>query len=719
MALGCAGFDGFSSSPVLHDLAAEDLAGVGSPPIDRVSRIFDPGEGEVDLAELISRSAKADVVFLGEIHTDETTHRLQLWILMQLAAARGGEVVLAMEQFERDSQAAIDEYLAGSIDEPTFRKRARLWANYDADYRPLIEFAKARGLAVVASNAATPVRRKLAMEGRKAFDALSDDERKLVAKEMLPHTDAYWKRVEEATSGHGAMGLATPDDADAKLFSGQSVWDNTMAESIALSLERWPSRLVVHVNGGFHSEYFDGTVSQLKKRAPEATVITIATEPVDDLFGAEPPQDPSVASFVALVARIAASAQDDLYTVRVDRDFEFRVFRPSGVKTPPLLVCLPEEGVSTSEAETRYRARFGKHAAIVTIVPPVRDTGADFGESGRFFGTAGSFSNDLELAVNGTRGAVEYVLRRFDVDPARVVVVGTGDAARVAVAAALDARFPLRTAIALEPGAPGRLAELGSKRESETPARSVRAMTTPAATEAWTAETQRQHDLGLDATTVAISEDPWQRSRQWDEMVHDALLLPCPPAPAERRHIVLSTDSPRARIWAQTLAARHGEDQTIAILSPAEASARGEDLHASTPIDVTIAADSLRRPHAIPRAPGAFGGTTLVVVPADATDRDAWLALEKDDPLNKESRFHRLRVAFDAGGPSLDEALARLKEEGRKNVMIVPATFCADGEAMHALKTATTARAAEMTLSFSPGLGGTIVPTGAVAAPKS
>lgn len=243
-------------------------------------------------------------------------------------------------------------------------------------------------------------------------------------------------------------------------------------------------------------------------------------------------------------------------------------------------------------------------------------------------------------------------------------------------------------------------------------------MTAPSATEAWTAETQRQHGLGLDATTVAISEDPWQRSRQWDEMVHDALVLPCPPAPAERRHIVLSTDSPRARIWAQTLAARHGEHMTIAILSPAEASARGEDLHASTAIDITIAADSLRRPHSIPRAPGAFGGTTLVVVPATATDRDAWLELEKDDPLNKESRFHRLRVAFDAGGPSLEEALAKLKEEGRKNVMIVPATFCADGDEMQRLKAATAARAAEMTLSFSPGLGGTIVPTDTVAAPK-
>ena len=52
---------------------------------------------------------------------------------------------------------------------------------------------------------------------------------------------------------------------------------------------------------------------------------------------------------------------------------------------------------------------------------------------------------------------------------------------------------------------------------------------------------------------------------------------------------------------------------------------------------------------------------------------------KQDDPLAKQSRFHRVRIATTSGELALPAVLTQLLEKGRKNVLIVPAVFCADG----------------------------------------
>src|ERR1035437_8259771 len=87
-------------------------------------------------------SMLADVLFLGEQRDDPATHRLEAATLEGLARRRGS-VVLAMEMFERDVQPSLDDYLAGRSTEGDFLARSRPWPRYRADYRPLVEFARA------------------------------------------------------------------------------------------------------------------------------------------------------------------------------------------------------------------------------------------------------------------------------------------------------------------------------------------------------------------------------------------------------------------------------------------------------------------------------------------------------------------------------------------------------------------------------------------------
>eukprot|EP00966_Prymnesium_polylepis_P309848 7159234-Prymnesium_polylepis.1 len=55
--------------------------------------------------------------------------------------------------FEADVQPIVDEYVSGFIREEDFLMDARPWANYEQDYRGLVEFAKREALPVVAANA--------------------------------------------------------------------------------------------------------------------------------------------------------------------------------------------------------------------------------------------------------------------------------------------------------------------------------------------------------------------------------------------------------------------------------------------------------------------------------------------------------------------------------------------------------------------------------------
>ena len=113
----------------------------------------------------------------------------------------------------------------------------------------------------------------------------------------------------------------------------------------------------------------------------------------------------------------------------------------------------------------------------------------------------------------------------------------------------------------------------------------------------------------------------------------------------------------------------------------------------------------------------------MLVLPddLDAETIGAWVAIEDDDPLNKASRFHRVRIArtdADAGERSLSDMLATLEGEGRKNVLIVPAVFYAGPEAMRGLELDARAMADRMTINWLPGLGGQELPVEAEGEPS-
>src|SRR5690606_12546369 len=96
---------------------------------------------EISLSELVTEVHNADIVLFGEEHNDSVAHVLQ-YELLKAMHERYAQIALSMEMFVSDDQLVLDEYLAGLITERNLQKDAVLWNNY-ADYRPMVEYAKA------------------------------------------------------------------------------------------------------------------------------------------------------------------------------------------------------------------------------------------------------------------------------------------------------------------------------------------------------------------------------------------------------------------------------------------------------------------------------------------------------------------------------------------------------------------------------------------------
>lgn len=225
----------------------------------------------LDWDEAIRDLSRADVVFVGEQHGDAATHRLELALLQALHLQSGKHVVLSLEMFERDVQPVLDAYLEGRIPEEAFLEKSRPWPNYPTDYRPLVEYAKAHSLAVLASNVPRRLASRVAKEGLSALDLLSPEDRALVAREIDVPENRLWERFRETMEGHPGVDAGQVQ----RMYQAQCLKDATMAEGIARAAAASPKPLVLHVNGAFHSDEGLGVPAQLKRFAPElATRVT-------------------------------------------------------------------------------------------------------------------------------------------------------------------------------------------------------------------------------------------------------------------------------------------------------------------------------------------------------------------------------------------------------------------------------------------------------------
>jgi uncharacterized iron-regulated protein len=233
--------------------------------------IFNEKGKEVKYKKMVEAALEADIVMFGELHNNPISHWLQLEVTKDLFAEKGTDLVLAAEMFESDNQLILDEYLSGIIRQKSFEDEARLWNNYKTDYKPLVEFAKENDLKFVASNIPRRYASVVHSEGFEGLDSLSDHAKYFIAPlppEYDPELPGY-KAMMEMMGGMGS------EHANPNLPKAQAIKDATMAY---FTLENWaPGKLVIHYNGAYHSDNFEGIVWYLLNQNPDLKIVTITT----------------------------------------------------------------------------------------------------------------------------------------------------------------------------------------------------------------------------------------------------------------------------------------------------------------------------------------------------------------------------------------------------------------------------------------------------------
>jgi uncharacterized iron-regulated protein len=249
----------------------------------------------VTVRELADALGGYDVVIFGEIHLHPGV-QLQELNLLRALYERDPRWILSLEQFERDVQGVVDDYLAGRIGERALMAKGRAWDNYPTSYRPLLTYAREKQLPVIAAEAPVWSIACIGQYGPDILDEFAPTERSWVARELHVTRDAYRDKYLEFQSGsaaHGGGGAATPE---AQLiaensYAAQVARDDTMAESIVRARQQYPGRKVLHLTGGFHAEGFLGTVTRLRLRDPALKIAVIdaveVTDPHAPEFAAE------------------------------------------------------------------------------------------------------------------------------------------------------------------------------------------------------------------------------------------------------------------------------------------------------------------------------------------------------------------------------------------------------------------------------------------------
>ncbi len=238
--------------------------------------VADRSGAPASMEAVIAAALEADVVYLGEIHDDSVTHVAQLAVLEAVLERSGRPVALGLEMFETDVQVVLDEYLAGHIQERDLMAAARPWGNYATDYRPLVEAAKAAGAPVLAANAPNRYVRRLSRG--ETLAGLEDEALQVLPPLPLvppsPETTAAFTELMGGMAGHGG-----PSVED--MLAAQNLRDASMADVVATHLGRHPGALVIHVNGGFHSEGGRGIPEHLARRVSGVRQLVVTFHPDD------------------------------------------------------------------------------------------------------------------------------------------------------------------------------------------------------------------------------------------------------------------------------------------------------------------------------------------------------------------------------------------------------------------------------------------------------
>lgn len=242
-----------------------------SRPSLRPGDIFDLHTGErLSFEELMRALEAVRVVYVGEVHARAADHEVQRRIVEGLWQ-RGGKIGIGLEMIPRTAQSALDRWVCGTLDEKAFLEEAAWEANWGfpfSGYRPVFVFARENNLPMRALNAPPSVVRKVSRHG---LDSLGDEDRRHIARHFFMDDTAHRAYIQQEFNAHVSGGIK---DFEA-FYQAQLVWEETMAESLALWMVEEPLNHVVVLAGKGHVNQRFGIPERVRRRLEHRYAVVV------------------------------------------------------------------------------------------------------------------------------------------------------------------------------------------------------------------------------------------------------------------------------------------------------------------------------------------------------------------------------------------------------------------------------------------------------------
>lgn len=225
---------------------------------------------------------QAQVVAVGEEHDHPDIQAFELRLLQALVQHRPRRVALAMEFLERNMQSAVDAYLSGNSDAATFQTQIKATPDFIQYYFPLVQYARQAGVRVLALNVPRYLARRVTREGLQAVaKSLLPPEHAYLAATFFPITPQYRTYFLQAVAAAHPLSEEQRD----RFVEAAHLKDDTMAESLAVFLERAADMTVLAIAGRFHFDYGLAIPALLRQRRPHVTMQRVTTTAVaaDDI----------------------------------------------------------------------------------------------------------------------------------------------------------------------------------------------------------------------------------------------------------------------------------------------------------------------------------------------------------------------------------------------------------------------------------------------------
>ncbi len=284
-----------------------------------VGRIYDVASRRfLSPADVVGRAARADFVLLGEKHDNPDHHRLQAWLIAQLARA-GRRPAVVFEMIRSDRAQALD----GAARDPDALATALDWAHSGwpdfALYRPV--FAAALDAALPLGAGDLSRERLDALRGR-GLAAFSADERARLALEPGPSASQRERLAAQVRDAHCGMAPAAMIDA---MIDIQRARDAALADALLDSATRHGAVLIA---GAGHVAREQAVPLYLARRAPQRGAFALAF--LEAPLEASPEPDP-----VRRAAELGKGFDVVWITPRVDADDPCSRFRHDLEKLRP------------------------------------------------------------------------------------------------------------------------------------------------------------------------------------------------------------------------------------------------------------------------------------------------------------------------------------------------------------------------------------------------